>query len=116
MVKTPINSILSTECKDGIVKYFHQNKLAFSHPYDDHTKFRYITSGYVLLKLCKKVEIARCFEVTQDSVKYYANKLRREGECVFFEGRSRKLTKKVEEFARHEFRRIFPENNKCYSN
>ncbi len=114
-IKTPINSLLSTVCKDGIVKYFHQKKLDFSHFSDDYIKFRYITSRYVWFKLCKQVEIARCFRVDPESVKYYANKLRKRGESVFFEGRPRKLTKEVVEFAREEFRRIYPKENYHYS-
>ena len=112
---TSINEVVSTYCKDRIVKYFHLKKLAFSHSSEDHIQFRYITSGYVLLRLCKMVEIARCFGVTPDSVKYYTNKLRLKGENDFFEPRPKKLTKQIEEYARSEFRKHYRVNNRRYN-
>ncbi|MDP3180201.1 MAG: hypothetical protein Q8M67_00100 [Bacteroidota bacterium] len=81
---------------DGTVYYLHSGVPVFSHLSEDLTKFRYITSNFILQGLCNNQDIADTFHVSTDSVRRWKKKLSEEGDVAFFKeesrhGRSHKL-------------------------
>jgi transposase len=69
---------------EDIVYYLHCGAPIFSHIAEDILSFRYITSKFILQKLCRKIEICECFGVSYDSVNRYVNKLEAKGDSEFF--------------------------------
>lgn len=69
---------------DGLVQYIVNGLPVFSHAKEDIQAFRYITSNLIDMKLCRKVEVQRCFGVSEDSVSRYYKKFKDEGESGFF--------------------------------
>jgi hypothetical protein len=87
---------LGVYVEDGIVNYLHVGVPIFCHKESDLQSFRYITSNFTMLKMCKNTDIVRVFKVSVDSVRRWKKRLKEEGEEVFFSaderhGRSHKL-------------------------
>ncbi|MFA4922588.1 MAG: hypothetical protein WC557_00150, partial [Ignavibacteriaceae bacterium] len=62
-----------------IVYYLHCGVPIFSHIAEDIKSFRYITSKFIIERLCRKIEISKCFGVSYDSVNRYVKLLQEEG-------------------------------------
>jgi transposase len=95
-----ITPVLGVVEKDGFVHYLLSGLPIYSHPRDDLTKFRYVTSNLLVQGLCKNKEIVDCFHVSVDSVRRWKKRLSEEGESAFFmpenrHGRSHKLLPSV---------------------
>ncbi len=85
-----ITPTLGVFAKDGLVHYLHCGVPIHSHPTGDLKSFRYISSKLILQGMCKKIEIARCFGVSYDSVNRHVNRLREGGESGFFKNDNRR--------------------------
>jgi len=95
-----ITPVLGVVEKDGFIHYLLSGLPIYSHPRDDLTKFRYVTSNLLVQGLCKNKEIVDCFHVSGDSVRRWKKKLSEEGEQAFFmpenrHGHSHKLLPSV---------------------
>ena len=63
-----ITPTLGAFLKDDIVYYLHNGVPVNMHHKDDIKDFRYITSKFIELGLCRQVDIIRSFGVSEDSV------------------------------------------------
>ena len=72
-----------------IVYYLHCGVPIFSHIAEDIKSFRYITSKFIIERLCRKIEISKCFGVSYDSVNRYVKLLQEEGDAEFFANEKR---------------------------
>lgn len=79
-----ITTTLGVYRKEGIVSYLHCGVPVYSHKDEDMKSFRYITSKLILQGICRKIDIARCFGVSYDSVNRYVKKLEESGDQGFF--------------------------------
>lgn len=79
-----ITSTLGVCNDDSIITYLHCGVPIYSHAKEDLKSFRYITSKFVLQKLCKMTDIRDCFHVSYESVKRSVKKLEELGEQGFF--------------------------------
>jgi transposase len=70
--------------RDNLVQYIVNGLPVYAHPKDDLNAFRYITSNFIHQGLCRKVDIERCFQVSEDSVHRNYKKFRERGEAGFF--------------------------------
>jgi transposase len=70
--------------EDGFVYYLHNGVPINVHHKDDTKNFRYITSKFVVLGLCRQVDIIKCFGVSESSVIQNVKKYREKGEDGFF--------------------------------
>jgi len=91
-----ITMTLGVREQNGTVYYLLSGMPVFSHEANDLTKFRYITSNFIIQGLCKIQDIVDTFHVSTDSVSRWRKKLSEEGEKAFFQqdsrhGRSHKL-------------------------
>jgi hypothetical protein len=91
----PVGTKLISDCvgvciKDGLVQYIVNGLPVYSHAEDDYSSFRYITSNFIYQGLCRKVDIERCFEVSEDSVHRYYTKFKQRGQAGFFGEDARK--------------------------
>jgi len=82
---------------DGIVQYLVHGLPAYCHSSDNLNTFRFITSNFIHQGLCRKVDIERCFGVSEDSVSRAYKKFIEKGEAGFFgpdarKGKAHKLT------------------------
>lgn len=89
--------MLISEClgvyeKDGLVQYIVNGLPVYAHPKDNLKAFRYITSNFIHQGLCRKVEVERCFHVSEDSVQRAYKKFIENGEVGFFGDDARKGT------------------------
>jgi transposase len=83
--------------KDGMVQYIVNGLPVYCHSKGDLNSFRFITSNFIKQGLCRKVEIERCFHVSESSVNTYYKKFIEEGEEGFFgpearHGKAHKIT------------------------
>jgi hypothetical protein len=56
----------------------------YCHSKDDYNAFRFITSNFIYQKICRKVDIERFFNVSEDSVSRAYKKFVKKGESGFF--------------------------------
>lgn len=70
--------------KGGNVQYIVNGLPVYAHSQEDLNAFRFITSNFITRGLCRKVDVQRCFGVSEDSVHRYWKKYREEGEEGFF--------------------------------
>jgi len=75
--------------KDELVYYLHCGVPIYSHAVEDIKSFRYITSKFIVERLCRKIEISECFGISYDSVKGYVKLLQEEGDAEFFSNEKR---------------------------
>ena len=75
---------------DGIVQYLINGLPVYSHSVEDTNAFRFITSNFIHQGLCRKVDIERCFGVSEDSVSRACKKYKEKGEAGFFGSDARK--------------------------
>ncbi|MEO6000711.1 MAG: hypothetical protein ABIN89_27935 [Chitinophagaceae bacterium] len=93
----PSGSTLISDClgvyeKGGLIQYIVNGLPVYAHPKDDLKAFRYITSNFINQGLCRKTEIERCFQVSEDSVQRAYKKFIEKGETGFFGDDARKGT------------------------
>jgi hypothetical protein len=81
---TRISDIAGYLKKDGIIQYIINGLPVYAHGEDDLTSFRFFTSNLIQQGLCKKIEIHRAFNVSEDSVIRYFKKFEEEGADGFF--------------------------------
>lgn len=79
-----IGESLGVYQKDGLVQYIAGGLPIYAHAIDDHQAFRFITSNFIDQRLCRKVDIQRCFGVSEDSVTRSYKKFKEQGEAGFF--------------------------------
>ncbi len=79
-----INDHVGVYEKNGIIQYIVNGMPIYSHAKDDINSFRFITSNFIEQGLCRKVDIERFFNVSEDSVYRYHKKFKEEGEEGFF--------------------------------
>ncbi len=79
-----ISSCLGVQETDGIVQYIVNGLPVYAHPKDDLQAFRYITSNFIHQGLCRKVDIERCFHVSEDTVQRSYKLFLNEGTDGFF--------------------------------
>ena len=92
-----INEHVGIYENDGIVQYIVNGMPVYSHAKEDINAFRFITSNFIQQGLCRKVDIERFFNVSEDSVYRYHKKFKEQGESGFFgddarKGKAHKLT------------------------
>lgn len=85
----PIGTKMISDCLgayevDGLVQYIANGLPVYAHSKDDLNAFRYITSNFIEMGLCRKVEVARCFHVSEDFVYKAHKKFKEQGEDGFF--------------------------------
>lgn len=102
-----ITAYLGVKEDEGMVYYFHNGMPIYSHEKEDHNRFRYCTSNFLVQGMCKNVDIVRVFHVSTDSVRRWKKKLSEHGEAAFFSGsksvrRSHIMTPSVLERIQHE--------------
>ena len=85
-----ISSCLGVYENDDIVQYIANGLPIYCHTSEDLQSFRFITSNFINQGLCKATEVARCFNISVDTVTRYLSKLRNEGEAAFFSEEKRK--------------------------
>lgn len=79
-----ISDCLGVYEKDDIIQYIANGLPIYAHPKDDLNAFRYIISNFIEMHLCRKVEVARCFHVSEDFVYKAHKKFKEQGEDGFF--------------------------------
>jgi hypothetical protein len=85
-----INDHVGVYEKDGIIQYIVNGMPVYSHGSEDINAFRFITSNFIEQGLCRKVDIERFFNVSEDSVYRYHKKFKEQGEKGFFGDDARK--------------------------
>ncbi len=85
----PIGTKMISDClgvyeTDGLIQYIVNGLPVYAHPKDDLNAFRYITSNFTERGLCRKVDVARCFHMTEDFVYKAHKKFKEQGEDGFF--------------------------------
>lgn len=70
--------------RDGLVQYIVNGLPVYAHAKEDLNAFRFITSNFICQGLCRKVDVQRCFGVSEDSVHRYWIKFKKQGEAGFF--------------------------------
>ena len=63
-----ISSLVGVCENDKHVQYIANGLPIYSHDKENINAFRFITSNLIYQKLCRKVDIERCFGVSEDSV------------------------------------------------
>ncbi|MGH2644409.1 MAG: hypothetical protein ACRDE2_10705 [Chitinophagaceae bacterium] len=61
-----ISDCLGVYERDEVIQYIANGLPIYAHSKDDLNAFRYIISNFTEMGLCQKVEVARCFDVTED--------------------------------------------------
>lgn len=79
-----INDRLGVYERDGLVQYLVNGLPVYCHPKEDLDAFRFITSNFIHQGICRKVDIERCFGVSEDSVSRAYKKFVEKGEAGFF--------------------------------
>jgi hypothetical protein len=98
----PKEAKLVSEClgvyeKDGLVQYIVNGLPVYAHPSGDLNAFRFITSNFIHQGLCRKIDVQRCFHVSEDSVHRSYKKFVEQGDSGFFgpdgrKGKAHKIT------------------------
>jgi hypothetical protein len=94
---TLISACLGVYEKEGLVQYIVNGLPVYSHPKGDLNAFRFITSNFIHQGLCRKIDIQRGFQVSEDSVQRSYNKFLDKGDAGFFgpdarKGKAHKIT------------------------
>lgn len=76
--------------QDSFVQYIINGLPAYMHASDDLNEFRFITSNFIALGLCRKSEVQKAFHVSIDSIQRSLNKYHKEGRNGFFGNEGRK--------------------------
>lgn len=79
-----INDRVGVYEHEGLVQYIVNGLPVYCHSNDDLNAFRFITSNFIHQGLCRKVDIERCFGITEDSVSRAYKKFVTKGEAGFF--------------------------------
>ena len=80
-----VNSNLSVELMQNVVKYFFREVVIFQHHIDDNCSFKMFTSQLCVIGLCKQVEICRVFGISKASMIRNVKKLRKNGPTAFYQ-------------------------------
>jgi hypothetical protein len=75
-----INEHVGVHEHENIVQYIVNGMPIYSHAKDDLNAFRFITSNFIEQGLCRKVDIERFFNISEDSVYRYHKKFKEQGE------------------------------------
>lgn len=79
-----ISDCLGVYEADDLIQYIANGLPVYAHSKNDLNAFRYIVSNFIERGLCRKVDVARCFHVSEDFVYKAHKKYRDEGEDGFF--------------------------------
>ena len=79
-----ITSTLGVCKRDEVVTYLHCGMPVYTHLESDLRSFRFITSKFIVQKLCRMIDVSNCFHVSYDSVKRYVRRLEDCGDRGFF--------------------------------
>lgn len=81
---TLISPTLGFEEKDNFVYYFHSGMPIYTHSKSNLQSFRFITSNFVVHRMCTRRDIADAFKISYDSVKKNVITYKQGGENAFF--------------------------------
>ena len=81
---TLISDCLGVQELDGLVAYIANGLPVYAHSKGDLQSFRFITSNFIHRGLCRKVDIERCFHVSEDTVQRAYKLYVKEGADGFF--------------------------------
>jgi hypothetical protein len=70
--------------REGLVHYIVNGLPVYAHSEEDLSSFRFFTSNLINQGLCRKIDIHRAFNVSEDSVMRYFKKFEEEGPDGFF--------------------------------
>lgn len=92
-----INDHVGVYEQNDIIQYIVNGMPIYSHSKGDINAFRFITSNFIHQGLCRKVDIERFFNVSEDSVYRYHKKFIEQGGQGFFgddarKGKAHKIT------------------------
>lgn len=79
-----INEQVGVYEHEGLVQYIVNGLPVYGHSKDDLNAFRFITSNFIHQGLCRKVDIERCFGISEDTVSRAYKKFVTQGEAGFF--------------------------------
>jgi hypothetical protein len=79
-----ISSKLGVFELNGMVNYIANGLPVYTHPSDNINSFRFITSNFIEIGLCKASEVARCFGIPENSVSHQLKIYRQKGANAFF--------------------------------
>jgi transposase len=85
-----ISDCVGTYEDAGLVHYLVNGLPVYAHARDNLNAFRFITSNFIQRGLCRKVDVERCFGVSEDSVSRFYKKFMEKGEDGFFGNSARK--------------------------
>ena len=90
-----ISDSLGVYEKEDLVQYIVNGLPVYSHSKEDLNAFRYITSNFIHQGLCRKIDVQRCFHLSEDSVQRAYNKFITKGVDAFIgeDGRKGKAYK-----------------------
>lgn len=74
---------------DGMVQYIANGLPIYAHPKGNLQAFYFFTSNLIHQGLCRKVDIERCFGISEDIVGRNYKKYKEKGEAGFFGGDNR---------------------------
>ena len=79
-----VSDCLGVYEQEALVQYIINGLPAYTHKSDDLNEFRFITSNFIALGLCRKVDVQKAFHVSIDSVHRWYYKYLKEGRSGFF--------------------------------
>ena len=85
-----VSDSLGVYLHDGLVQYIVNGLPVYSHPEEDLKAFRFITSNFIYQGLCRKVDVQRTFQVSEDSVQRSYKSFVEHGDAAFFGPDARK--------------------------
>ncbi|TAD81734.1 MAG: hypothetical protein EAY75_17275 [Bacteroidetes bacterium] len=85
-----ISASLGVYEQEGIVQHIVNGLPVYAHNKEDLNAFRFITSNFIHQGLCRKIDVQRCFHLSEDSVQRSYNKFTKEGVDAFFGADGRK--------------------------
>jgi hypothetical protein len=85
-----VSDCLGVYEQGALVQYIVNGLPAYAHKSDDLNEFRFITSNFIALGLCRKVDVQKAFHVSIDSVHRWYDKYLKEGRNGFFGNDGRK--------------------------
>lgn len=85
----PLGTEMISDClgvyeENGLVQYIANGLPVYAHSKEDLNAFGYITSNFIEMGLCRKVDIQRCFHVSENFVYRSHKKFVEQGEEAFF--------------------------------
>jgi len=84
-----INETLGFREHDGMVYYYHNGTLIFSHAENDSDSTRFILANLIVNKLCRVSELSKATRTSRGFIEYYTKALQEQGAAYFFRPKTR---------------------------